>query len=74
VFGLQDHFESFCDELSARYGWNLGEPVVTLRTDPEEVSDAFRAQIAHDNRADVELYAYARTLWSERHREAISSE
>jgi hypothetical protein len=74
VFGLQDHFESFCDELSARYGWDLGEPVLTLRTDPEEVSDAFRAQIAHDNRADVDLYAYARTLWSERHREAMSSE
>ena len=24
--GLQERYEEFCDELSARFGWDLGEP------------------------------------------------
>lgn len=56
AFGLQEHFEDFCDELTARFGWDLGEPVTVNTTEPVEVSDGFRARIAEDNALDLELY------------------
>lgn len=59
VFGLQERFEQFCDDLSARFGWDLGPPEVSNRTRPVEVTDEFRARIADDNALDVELYEYA---------------
>ena len=62
AFGLQEHFEEFCDELSARYGWDLGEPEMVNTTAPVEVSDGLRAQIAEDNAFDIELYEFAKGL------------
>jgi hypothetical protein len=61
AWGLQEHFEGFCDELARRYGWDLGAPRFANRTTPFEVSDDFRQRIAQDNALDVELYRYA--LW-----------
>jgi hypothetical protein len=66
VVGLQEEFEPFCAELEARYGWDLGPPVVANDTPHEPVSDAFRARIAADNALDVELYEFARELVAER--------
>ena len=40
--------------------WDLGPPLFANRTQPVEVSDAFRARIAEDNAYDVELYEFAR--------------
>ncbi len=60
--GLQERFEAFCDELSARFGWQLGEPEVVNASAPTEVSDAFRARIAEENALDVELYEFAKEL------------
>lgn len=60
VVGFQEEFDDFCDELSARFGWNLGEPIFMNRSTPVEVSDAFRARIARDNALDIELYESAR--------------
>lgn len=69
VVGLQEHFETFCDELEHRYGWDLGAPLVANRTGPTDVAPAFRARIAADNALDVELYDHARDLVAHRRRE-----
>jgi hypothetical protein len=68
VFGLQQHFDDFCSQLTRRFGWNLGRPVFMNRTRPVEVSTAFRAQIARDNAADIELFAFASELYERRSR------
>jgi hypothetical protein len=59
AWGLQEDFESFCGELSRRYGWELGPARVVNTTPPIDVDDDFRARIARDNELDVELYRYA---------------
>ena len=64
VVGFQEHFSSFCGELTARFGWDLGREVFMNRSAPVEVSDALRERIATDNALDVELYAFARRLGS----------
>ncbi len=60
--GLQERFEDFCDELGARFGWRLGEPVTVNTTAPVEVPESFRARIAEDNEFDIELYEFAKEL------------
>lgn len=59
VFGVQEDFERFCDDLSARFGWDLGPPQLANTTEPAEVPDGLRRQIAHDNEMDAELYRHA---------------
>lgn len=61
VVGFQEDLEAFCDELTRRYGWDLGAPVFMNRTEPVEVTGEFRARLARDNAFDVELYEYARS-------------
>lgn len=69
VVGLQDQLERFCDELTARFGWDLGEPAHLNATDADAhpVSEAFRARIAADNAMDVALWEHARQLVARRH-------
>jgi hypothetical protein len=67
VLGLHDAVEAFCDELAERFSWRLGASVRANRTEPFSVPSSFRARIAADNAADVELYNYARTLCAQRH-------
>jgi Sulfotransferase family len=66
VLGLQERFDEFCDELSRRFGWDLGAPKSDNLGERDEVSDAFRARIAEDNAMDIELYEFARRLYEER--------
>ena len=66
VFGLQEHFEEFCADISNRFDWNLGAPRFANRTQSAPVSDALREQIAEDNSMDRELYDFGRQLWEER--------
>jgi hypothetical protein len=66
AFGLQERFEDFCDELSIRFGWRLGEPEVVNTSAPVEVSEDFRARIAADNVSDIELYEFAKELLADR--------
>lgn len=68
VFGLQEEFEAFCEDLASTFGWDLGEPVFMNRTKPAPVDDGLRERIERDNHHDLELYGFARTLWSKRHR------
>jgi hypothetical protein len=67
VFGLQDCFETFCDELAGRYGLDVGEPVRSNTTEPTDVPDGLADRIAEDNALDMELYDYACSLYKQRH-------
>jgi hypothetical protein len=67
LFGLQDRFEDFCDELAERYGLELGEGVRSNTTRRVEVPDGFADRIAEDNALDMELYEYGCALYRERH-------
>ena len=67
VMGLQARFDDFCNELTRRFGWHLGDRTHVNRTGPAEVTEALRARIAEDNAMDVELYEFARQLNEERH-------
>ena len=66
VWGVQEHFEEFCDELMRRFGWDLGPPRFANRSTPYDAGDGLRERIAHDNPLDVELYRFARELRTER--------
>ena len=66
VFGLQEHFDDFCADVSSRFGWDLGAPRFANRTQRAPVSDALRRQIAEDNAFDMELFDFAQQLWEER--------
>jgi hypothetical protein len=63
VLGLHDRLEELGAELTSRFGWSLGAPVHANRTEPVEVSAAFRRRIAADNAADVELFEHAAEVW-----------
>jgi hypothetical protein len=60
--GLQERFEDFCAELSARFGWRLGDPETVNASVPVEAPASLRARIAEDNAFDVELYEFAKRL------------
>jgi hypothetical protein len=66
IFGLQEHFDEFCIDISSRFGWDLGTPRFANRTQRTPVSDGLREQIAEDNAVDRELYDFARQLWEQR--------
>lgn len=66
VVGVQEDFERFCDDLSARFGWDLGPPQQANTTAPTQVADALRRQIAEDNEMDAELYRHAVQLLADR--------
>jgi Galactose-3-O-sulfotransferase len=59
AWGVQEHFDEFCAELTQRFGWNLGTPRFANRTKPFDASEVFRERIVRDNALDVELYRYA---------------
>jgi hypothetical protein len=67
LFGLQECFEDFCDELAHRYGLDVGRPQRSNTTEPADVPHGLSARIAEDNGLDMELYEYARALYRERH-------
>jgi hypothetical protein len=69
VIGIQECFETFCDELTRRFAWDLGPPLHANRTEPVDVPAAFRDRIADDNAFDLELYDFARRLCADRHDE-----
>lgn len=74
LFGLQDRFEEFCDELSARYGLDVGTPLRTNTTQSGAVPDGLADRIAEDNALDMALYDYARSLYETRAAQARPSE
>jgi hypothetical protein len=73
LFGLQDRFDEFCDELAARYGLDVGGPLRTNTTGAADIPDGFVDRIAEDNALDMELYEYACRLYEERRRATAST-
>jgi hypothetical protein len=73
VVGLQEHFEEFWEELSHRFGWQLGDPARSNQTEHVPISRAFRERIARDNELDADLYEHARRLCARRTKEATTS-
>jgi Sulfotransferase family len=67
LFGLQDRFEEFCDELARRYGLDVGEPLRSNTTEQADVPTGLADRIAEDNALDMELYDYACSLYEARH-------
>ena len=69
VVGLQEHFEVFCRDLEASFGWDLGAPVFMNRTTSAEADAGLQERIRSDNGYDVRLYEHAVALWRDRHPE-----
>ncbi len=67
VFGLQEHFDTFCVDLEERFGWDLGQPLFMNRTTPIDVPDSLRDRIEADNAWDRLFFERATALWRERH-------
>lgn len=59
VVGVQEHFDEFCAELEARFGWQLGPPRYANRTRPVPVDPGLRRRIESGNAADRALYEQA---------------
>lgn len=72
LFALQPYFEDFCTELSARYNINLGEPIRTNTTEPEDAPPHLVERIIEDNALDIALYDYAVELYEERRKDWIT--
>lgn len=60
--GVQEHFDEFCDELTFRYGWDLGERVTANRSTHHDTDPGLIERIEADNQADIELYRFALDL------------
>ena len=70
--GLLKRFEDFCDELTRRFGWDLGEPTARKNVSaPAEAPDELRSRIAEDNQLDMELYEFAEELVASRPGEGV---
>ena len=63
-----------CDELSARYGLDVGTPLRTNTTQPGAIPGGLAERIAEDNALDMELYDYACHLYEARAAQAPLSE
>jgi hypothetical protein len=71
LFGVQPHFEDLCDELGARYGLHLGEPLHSNTTEPADAPDDLVARIVADNALDMALYDFATGVLAGRRTGAI---
>lgn len=71
VWGVQEDFEELCTELTLRFRWDLGVPLIANPTKPFAVTDDFRERIANDNALDVHLYRHA--LWLRQARTPLAS-
>ena len=72
VVGLQERFDEFCHELTARFGFDLGDPVRANQTRPRDAErpPALCERILEDNALDVELYDFAVELVDRRRADA----
>jgi hypothetical protein len=66
LVGLQERFDTFCETLATRFGWDLGEPQFANRTAAMEASDELRERVAADNAFDQRLYQFAQDLTARR--------
>jgi hypothetical protein len=71
LFGVQPHFDDLCDELSARYGLDLGEPLRSNTTEPTDAPEELVARIVADNALDIALYDFATEVLAGRRTGAV---
>ncbi len=71
-FGLQPRFEEFWEDFAPRYGLEIGEPVRSNVTEPEDAPEPLVDRIEADNASDLELYAFAEGLYGSRRHEATA--
>jgi hypothetical protein len=69
-FGLQPHFEEFWTDFALRHGLEIGEPVRSNTTEPEEGPPELIERITHDNALDIAFYDYAEQLYATRRQDA----
>lgn len=62
LVGVTEKFGNFLEALEARFGWVIPGMPQKNAGDEVRVSQAFRQRIADDNRADLELYEFAKGL------------
>lgn len=72
VLGINERYHDFLAEVRDRLGWRIVEDAPDQRVSHHDldVPASFRARIAEDNPADMELYEHARRLVAERQRVA----
>lgn len=66
VVGLQDRFDDLCEQLVARFGWDLGEPRRDNQTEPAAAPADLVARIETDNADDIDLYKFGCELVDDR--------
>jgi hypothetical protein len=62
VLGLTDELDVMLTSMADRYAWDVDDVVVLNATSGTGVAPSFRARIAADNAADIELYDHARRI------------
>ncbi len=62
VLGVTERFDRVLDHMADRHGWRIRHGRVLNATEAGEVPASFRARIANDCAADIELYHHARDL------------
>jgi hypothetical protein len=66
LFGLQPRLDELFDELTERYGLDMGEPIRSNESPPEDPPPGLVDRIIEDNALDVALYDWAVQLYDER--------
>jgi hypothetical protein len=72
-FGLQSDFEAFWLGFAKRYELELGLPIRSNTTEPEDAPEQLVEQIVEDNALDMQFYSYAERLYEERKHEEFST-
>jgi hypothetical protein len=68
LVGLHEYYDDFVRDASARFGWPDTPPPSWHVSAPEEVAPSFRRRIEQDMAADIEFFAFARSLHQARAR------
>lgn len=69
-FGLQARFEEFWIDFATQHSLEIGEPLRSNTTEPEDAPAPLVERIVEDNALDIDFYAFAANLYESRHRSA----
>lgn len=77
VFGLAERFQDSLFLMSFAFGWEPIRDTLVLNTsgksDRSEISEETRAIVEEKNRADVELFEFAKTLFETKYQNMLST-
>jgi len=69
-FGLQSRFEEFWQDFAARHTLEIGQPLRSNTTEPEDAPGHLVERIIHDNALDIAFYDFAENLYETRREDA----